>query len=234
MLNIFVRTIIVYIALILFMKLMGKRQIGELQISELITTILLSELAAAPLNDLNVPLLHSAVPILTLLFLEIGVSFFITKSDILKRFFDGVPNIVIRRGTLDQKQLAKLRISMDELLSELRQQGISSIEEVAYAVLEQNGKLSVIKKAKYQGLTKGDAGANCTEQGFDHPLIIDGNIIKTGLGPAGFDMRRLSKLMRENNISAEDVFLLTADDSKKINIIMKEKGGAHRSARRRG
>ena len=146
MVMIFTRTIIVYIFLVIAMRLTGKRQIGELQLSELITALLLSELAASPITNNNIPLSYAFVPILTLVCIEIINTFLVTKNVAARRFLDGVPNIIIKKGVLDQKELAKVRMSMEELFAELRLKDIYDISEVEYAILEQNGQLSVTPK----------------------------------------------------------------------------------------
>jgi len=226
MLNIFLKTVFIYALLVLFLRLMGKRQIGELQISELIITFLLSEIASTPIMNPEVSLLSALVPVLTLISLEIIISFLTTRSDLLKRIFDGVPSVIISKGVLNIKELDKLRITINEFISQLRQLDISSVDEVEYAILEQNGKLSVAKKAKYQPLTREDLGLSVKEKGIAHPVIVDGRINKGSLSFAEKDINWLNKKAKESKLSLDEIFLMTADDSGDTFIIKKEKRGS--------
>ena len=142
MLTILIRTILIYLILLFVLRIMGKRQIGELDLTELVITLMLSELAVEPITDGNIPLLYALIPILTLISLEILISFAETKSVFIKNILPEKPNYLIERGVLNQKELEKQRITMDELLCELRLKDISDIGDVYYAILERNGKLS--------------------------------------------------------------------------------------------
>ena len=142
MATIFIRTIIIYVFFFLSLRIVGKRQIGELQLSELITMLMLSELAVNSIQDISIPLSYSVIPVIFLLCSEIIISFLAAKSQTLKKLFFGSPNIIIKNGKIDQKQLAKLRISINELLSEIRLKGYSNIEDIDYAIIEQNGQFA--------------------------------------------------------------------------------------------
>ena len=208
--TVLIRTFIIYVLLLVSMKLMGKRQVGELELSELITTFMLSELAVIPISDKNIPLAYAVFPILLLLSLEVIFSFCITKINILKKLFYGKPSFLIAKGTVDQRELERLRISLDELLSELRQKDIADISDVDYAILEDNGKLSVIRKG-------------CT--GYAHPIIIDGELIDDEMKKCRIDRAVVEKWLSPDGLSPCDVFLLTVDDRGKISLIAKSKGG---------
>lgn len=224
MLVVFLRTVIIYLMLMFFLRLMGKRQIGELQMSELIITILLSEVSAAPIADPEIPLLRAMIPVVTLLLLEILISYGIMKLNFLKRVFDGAPSIIIKDGVLQQKQLAKLRISVNELMGELRVMEIASLDEVEYAILEQNGKLSVIKKSKYQNVCRDDLNITPEkEEGFAHPIIIDGYVNKNSMKDLGVDDKWLESFLKKKKISQKDVFLLTLDNAGNNLLIKKDK-----------
>ena len=145
MLSIFIRTIIIYILLSIMLKLMGKRQIGELEVNELVSTLLISEIAAIPISESNVPLLAAIIPIVFICTLEIFLSALKNKWHGLKHVVEGEPVYIIYKGKLLQDALDENRISINELLCEMRIQGIGSISEVYYAILEQNGKLSLLK-----------------------------------------------------------------------------------------
>ena len=207
MASIFARTIIIYILLSFSMKIMGKRQIGELDVSDLISTLLISELAAIPIDDPDIPLFNAIIPILFIATLEIIIPYLKNKYTKIKKYVEGQPEFVIFKGELIQKALKENRISVNELLCELRIQGIGDIRDVNYCYLEQNGKLSVLKKQNTTGLVA-------------HPLIIDGELNETEM--------RLLKMTRNEVLSAcnqttvEEVFLLTVDDFGNTNIIIKE------------
>ena len=150
MVTVLFRTIFIYIMLIIAMRLMGKRQIGELEISDLITTFLISEIATLPITDPEIPFLHSIIPIIILLTLEVVISMLLAKVPILKSILSARPTTLIKDGAILQKAMRDARISFDELFSELRSQSIYDISEVKYAILEQNGKITVVQKARFR------------------------------------------------------------------------------------
>ena len=222
MLTILIRIIIIYILLIGTMRLMGKRQIGELQLSELVTTFLLSELAAAPITDDQIPLAFAIIPISVLLSLEVIISFAVTKIPALKPIFDGKPSVLIRRGKLDIAEIGRVRISLEELLSQLRIAGIADISEVDYAILEQNGQLSVIPKRADSPPTASDTKTAVTESGIAHAVIVDSRISDHSLNLLGRDRKWLKSRMKHYHVSVEDVFLYTVNDAGKENLIKKK------------
>lgn len=208
MASVLIRTLIIYVFLSFSIKIMGKRQIGELEIGELISTLLISEVAALPIADPDIPLSSAVFPIIFIISLEILVSFIKNKSEKMKRIIDGEPSFVIYRGKLRQRVLHENRISMNEILSELRVLGVGDISEVDYAILEQNGKLSVLKKNKDR---------------LAHTLIIDGEVNEYALSALGYDMEWLSKILEQDNCKEGDVFLMTVDDNGNTNIIKEER-----------
>ncbi|MGN1345370.1 MAG: DUF421 domain-containing protein [Eubacteriales bacterium] len=223
MLTIFIRTIIVYFVLVISIRFMGKRQIGEIQISEFIITLMLSEIAVSPISNRNMPILHAVVAILLLLAVEVIISYLLIKSNLLKRIFYGSPSVLIKRGRLMQKEIKKNRVEIDELISELRQKGYPDISEVYYAILEDNGKLSVFPKSGKNPVTPDDLSLSVTEKGIAHICIIDGNIIEHSLKVFGWDVSRVLHELEKNKARLPDVFLMTVDDSGVVNIIQKEK-----------
>ncbi|MBQ8402340.1 MAG: DUF421 domain-containing protein [Clostridia bacterium] len=222
MVSVFFRTILIYGFLLLAMRLMGKRQIGELQISELIVTFMLSELAVNPIANPSMPLLHAIVPILLLLSIEVILSYWMTKSNRMKRLLSGTPAIVICRGKLDQKVMAENRLEVDELLAELRQNGFAGPGEVAYAILEENGKISVFPKAGYGGVTYRELQEGVRDTGIAHPVIVDGEINMEQLILAGKNTHWLQGVLKKRKKDVEKIFLLTVDDSGEIYISEKE------------
>ena len=211
MLTLLIRTVIIYVFLVVAMRMGGKRQIGELQISELVTALLLSEIAAIPIGHEEIPLTYAVVPILTVICLEIICAFIVTKSQPLKRIFDGSPSVLIRKGRLDKAELGKARMGLEELLSEARLKGVSDISDLEYAILEQNGKLSVFEKAK-----KGEK-----ETGIAHAIIVDGNKSRHGLACISMTKEELDERIRSKKTELKKVFLYTVNDAGEENWIFK-------------
>lgn len=224
MVTIFIRTVLIYIILVFSMRLMGKRQVGELQLSELTVTILLSELAAYPLTDKDAPFAYSALCILLLLSIEVIVSFILLRFPSLKVLLTGKPSIIIRDGTLDQKELMRQRLCLSELLCALRQEGVFDIADVKYAILEENGKLSVFPKPEVSPLTPRDAKIKAEDNGIAHSLIIDRKIIRQNLKDAGWTRSRLDKALKARNCRLDDVFLFSVNDAEDITVIYRESG----------
>ena len=207
MTSIVIRTIIVYILLSFALRIMGKRQLGELDVSELVSTLLISEIASIPIDDPDIPLMNAIIPILFILAVEIILSTIKNKSEGLKELIEGKPQYIIYKGRLLQKPLKDNRISINELLSEMRTQGVGDIDDVYYAAVEQNGSLSILKKE---------------DSNMAHPIIIDGKMIEENLKAHGYDERWLNKRLGEKKVKMEEVFLMTVSDDEKINIIKKE------------
>ena len=207
--SIFIRTIIIYVILALLLKLMGKRQIGELEVNELVSTLLISEIAAIPISDTSIPLFAAAIPIIFIVTLEILTSALKNKWNALKRAVEGEPTYIIYKGRLRQDELIKNRISINELLTEMRIQGIGSIGSVYYGILEQNGKLSLLTGEK--------------ESRLAHSLIIDGAIEQSTLTSLGLNNAWLDKTLMQYNLPLSDVLLLTVDDNGTTELIRKER-----------
>lgn len=217
--TILIRTVIIYVFLISIMRLMGKRQLGELEVSELVSTIILSDIASLPICDQDIPLSYAIIPIITITFFEVGMSFLLTKVPCLKKLISASPSIVINKGKLNRRELSKNRISLDELLSELRQRSITDIEEVEYAILEQNGKITVIPKAKFSPPRAVDLGIAPKETGLCHIIISDGHIDKHGLKRTKKSQEWLKAILQKHRVEPSDIFLLTLDDSDNLTLI---------------
>ena len=208
MASIFVRTVIIYVFLSLSLKFMGKRQMGELEISELVSTLVISEVAALPVADPDIPLLNAIIPVILIVCLEIIISYAKNKSDKLKRCVEGQPIFVIYRGKLRQNALNENRISLNELLCELRMQGVGNIKNVYYAILEPNGKLSVFE--------------NSNNSSFSHNVIIDTEANVEELNNLGHNEEWLKNELNKLGVKQKDVFLLTVDDDKNTYVITKD------------
>ena len=197
MVTVLLRTLIIYISLILVMRLMGKRQIGELEISDLVTTFLISEIASLPITDTEIPLSHAIIPIATLLTLEVAISIFLSKFPRFKFLFSTRPSTLIKNGTLQKKALEDSRLSFDELFAQLRQQGFDDVSQINYAILEQNGNITIIPKAPYKPPTSEQLNVTSKESGLFHIVIERGKINAYGLKVIGYDkaklLRRISK-----------------------------------------
>jgi len=207
MVSIVIRTVILYFVLTFSLRIMGKRQIGELDVGELVSTLLISEVAAIPIDDPDIPLLNALIPTLLIISAEILISAFKNRSEKLKKTVEGEPCYIIYKGKLLQNALKDNRISVDELLSELRIQGVFDIREVYHAILEQNGKLSITKKG---------------DKAVAHAIIIDGEIIGENLRICGITRPKIEEEIKIRGLKKSDVFLMTATDGKDINIIKKE------------
>lgn len=205
--SVLIRTVIIYLFLSFSIKIMGKRQIGELETGELISTLLISEVASLPIDNPDIPLSSAIFPILLIISMEILISFIKNKSNKLKRIIDGEPTFIIYKGRLNQNVLEENRISINEVLSEMRVLGVGDIAEVEYALLEQNGKLSVLKKSS---------------DNLAHTLIVDGEVNEEELKALGYDSQWLDARLKECGTRASEVFLMTVDDSGSINIIKEE------------
>lgn len=222
MITIFVRTIIIYFALLFTMRILGKRQLGELEISELITTILLSEIASMPIANQNIPISYAIIPLITIITFEVLFSFLISKFPKIKNLLSSPPSAIIFKGRIQQKELSKNRISVEELLSELRLKNINDPSQVEYAILEQNGLLSVFPKAENQQATLKELGITANENGIVHIIISQGTWNKHNLKLLGKEKEAFEKHLRKKGILQEQVFLLTVDDNDQIQIITKE------------
>ena len=206
---IIVRCIILYFAVALSVRIMGKRQIGELQPSELVITILISELAAMPMQDPDQPLLMGLLPIFTLAALEIAVSIVTLKCIKVRYLFYGKPIIMVYRGVIFQREMEKARVSIDDLTEAMRTNGVLRIEDIDYAILETNGNLSIIQK---------DGGE------MPDLVVLDGRIMEQNLHKRGLDRRWLKNILRAQDVKSEkDIFLLAVYDSGKTYIVKKEK-----------
>ncbi len=223
MIALLIRTIIIYVFLTVAMRIMGKRQIGELEVSELIVTFMLSELATIPISDTEVPLLNAIAPILLLLSLEGILSFITLKIPTFKKMIYGKPNILIYEGKLNQKELKNERIELSELLCAVRQSGVASLEDVNYAILEENGKISIFPKSDTAPVTLQQLNGSTNDNGVSLPLIMDRRIIKENLQKRGWSRTKLTKELFDRKLKLSDIFLLSIDDCGNIYIIRKEK-----------
>lgn len=222
MITAFVRTIILYFLIVVGMRLMGKRQIGELEPSELVLTMMISDLATVPMQDFGIPLLAGVIPILTLLSLSMLLSQLSLLSLRFRELMCGTPSILIRNGKLQQDAMRKNRYTLDELLEQLRGQGYVSVDEVRWAVLENSGQLSILPWARQRPPTAEELGLTPEEDELPFILINDGRIVRRNLARSGRNEAWLQKELRRTGHSAGEIFLLTVDGSGKVLCIPKE------------
>ena len=222
MLTVCLRLTIVYTVVLASMHIMGKRQIGELDISELVTAIFVSELATAPVSDTNIPLLQGVLPTLLLLCFEIILSFLSVKSNFFKNLSGKNPTFLIQNGKLDIAAMKKVRITINELMSEARINGIPDISQIYHAILEPNGKISFCLKSRYQPSTPHDLNIETQEQGIQHLIISDGDINYSALKNSHKTKEWLKHQIKKSGLSLKQIFMVGVDDTGNIYIIKKE------------
>ncbi len=219
----FIRTLLLYFCVIIALRLMGKRQIGELEPSELVITILVSELAAVPMQDLGVPLLSGIVPIITLVSLEIIISFFSLKSIRLRRLLNGHPAVIIRSGKLDRRKMLEMRVTIDEVLEALRENNIGSVAEVKYGIIEPSGKLSYILYPPHRPVTAEMLQLSIAQSGLPLVIVSDGHLLTRNLKLLDKSEQDVQQHMKQAGIAhVTDIFLMTLDDCGNVFIQPKE------------
>ena len=215
------RTIILYIFVTLGIRLMGKRQIGEMQPNELVVTLLISEIAAIPLQDMSQPILNGVVAIFMLVILEILISVISMKSLFMRKIMNGKSAVIIKNGVIDQQMMKSVRMTVLDLVELLRGQDVFDISTVAFAVLEVNGNLSVLLKSSEQPATAADLNVKKDKALLPLPVISDGKIIKESLEAIGTDEGAVRKMLKGDNVS--DIFLMTMDRDGNHSIIKQRK-----------
>ncbi len=220
----FIRTVILYILVVFALRVMGKRQIGELQPSELVVAIMISDLATTPVSDINIPLMAGIIPILTLLVFEVVISFTTLKSEGFRNLLSGKPAVIIKNGVISQRELKKMRFSIEDLLEQLRLKDIFSISDVYMAILETNGELTVVEKSSKKTVTAEDLNLTVKQEKIPLVIISDGKLRKEHLKESGFDKKWVLDTIREYNIDKiEDVFIFSIDDDDKYTLQIKSK-----------
>lgn len=216
MFTIFIRTIILYLFIIIGIRLMGKRQVGELEPAELVLSFLIADLASVPMQDLGFPLHTGLIPILTLLSISSIISVLTLKSVGFRNLLCGKPSVVIRNGRIDQREMGRNRLTVDELLEELRTNGYVDLTQIQYAILESNGMLSILPFPEHMPATLQQmekiSNAQCSHSkiGLPRILISDGKLIRQNLSSSGVDLPWLQQKLTEKNCdSISDIFLFT-------------------------
>lgn len=222
MLVVFLRAVILYFLIIASVRLMGKRQIGELQPAELVITILLSNIATLPIEDVSIPMLMGIVPILTLVCLDVLMSQLALHSRKLRKLFSGEPKIIITEGKVDEKMMKSLRFTVDDLLESLRSQQVFDIADVQLAIVETTGKISVFQKQNVQPVTKEDMKLKTECADPPQLIIADGELCKASLRSIGKDEKWVGKITGSAGVTQQQVFIMTADKNGQYTLIKKE------------
>ncbi len=218
----FLRAVIIYIFVIMAVRVMGKRQVGELKPHELVITILVSSVASIPLEENAMPLANCLVPILLFISFEIIVSVISLKSLWFRNLIQGRPIFIIRHGRLDQKKLKQLRFTVDDIVDALRQKDIFDIDEVEDAVIETNGSISVLPKAKYKPLTPDDVNISVEEKGMPITIVMDGKTVNEYFNQDKIRDSEIELVMQNVDIPIKKIMLLTIDDNGNTYLIEKE------------
>lgn len=205
-----IRTVIIYIFIILALRVTGKRQVGELQPIELVVTLLISDLAVVPMQESGIPLTSGLIPIAVLVCLELVLSTLMMKSTKLSEIISGNPVVVIQNGVIQQQAMRQLRLGVDDLTETLRQQGVFDLHSVSCAIVETSGKISVLQSEKSKKNTA------------PVPVINDGHPVNWGLKFCGFSKQWLEETLAEKRCAMEDVLLMTADSAGSVTIVRKE------------
>lgn len=219
-----IRACILYIVIAFSLRLMGKRQLGELQPSELVVTILISNIAAIPVEDSSIPMIMGIIPILTLVCLDVIVSQIMLKSAKFRKLMIGSPRIIISEGKILQKEMRRLRYTVDDLTEAMRAQQIFDINEVQYAIVETTGKISILQKKDFQTASKKDVDKGGSSDDPQSVVIRDGIEDEEQLGLLGLGHGWLMQKLRENNLTVSQVFLMTADRNGQHTIVKREEG----------
>ena len=217
-----IRTVILYILAILSIRVMGKRQIGELQPSELVITLLISQIISIPIQDTDIPLVNTLIPIFLLVGFEILISVFNMKSIKFRSFMQGNPLIIINDGVLNQKLLKDLRFTIDDLLEALRQKDVFDISQVQYAIVETNGQVSVLLKPDHDTVTREDLSLDPEPQGYKCPVVIDGKIVEQDFAICNMTTGKVKSIAEKEKLKIKDIMLMTVDAAGNHTIIRKE------------
>lgn len=225
MLILVVRTLILYIIVIIAMRIMGKRQLGELQPSELVVAIMISDLASVPMQAIDIPLISGILPVMTLIIAEVMMSYLSLKSKRMRKLLSGEASIIIYDGQIDERELARLRFNINDLLEELRLNSCHDVSDVQVAVIETSGKLSVIPKDSARTATTKDlALKNLRHDGLPCTIVSDGVLDKRELERSGKDIKWFESEMKKRSINRiKDIFIASLDAEGELFIQLKRR-----------
>ena len=223
MLIVLIRSFILYGLIVFAIRLMGKRQLGELQPSELVVTILVSNIASMPMEDINIPLFMGIIPILIVVSMDVIMSNITLKSKAIRRIVSGSPKIIIRDGVVNQQELRRLRYSIDDLMESLREKDIFDINDVQYAIVETTGKINAFLKFPAQTTTAEMLSLEGQSSNPPSVIVSDGVVVNEGLEACMLPREWVQYVLDKHNIRLSDVFLLTSDDKGEYLLIPKNK-----------
>ncbi|MBR4700640.1 MAG: DUF421 domain-containing protein [Oscillospiraceae bacterium] len=218
-----IRTVLLYSLLIFTVRMMGKRQVAEMEPAEFVVTMLLANLASVPMQDNGLPLISGLVPIFTVLSLELILAVLSMRFLPVRRLLCGLPAVLIRDGEIDQRALGQSRVSLDELTQKLREKDVFDLRAVKYAILETDGELSVMLCGAHKPVTVQDCGFEAKDAKLPYTLISDGVILRQNLKEAGYSLEQLKKELQSRGCRVRDVFLMTTDQVKTQAFVRKEK-----------
>ncbi len=212
MINLVIRCVIIYIIVIVCVRLMGKRQIGELQPAELVITILISDVASMPLQNMEMPLLNAIISLLVLVMLEVLLSVISIKFRPARKILQGNSIMIIEKGELIEKNMKLIRYTVDDLMEALRLKDVFDLSEIEYAYIETNGSISISLKSEFSPPTKKDLKITEKEETIPFLVICDGKIVKSEFSYFGMTEKKLKAMLSKMNLKAEDVLVMTATD----------------------
>lgn len=215
MLTIIIRSIIIYLIVLLVFRLMGKRQLGQMQPFELVLTLIIADLATIPMAEVSVPVLHGIVPLLTLVVLHFLLTFITKSSQLFSKFISGKPVIIINPKGIDYSAMKKLNLSTDDIFAALRECGYFNVSQIQYAIMETNGKVSVMPKSEFAPATNNDLKIKVEESFIPIVLVSEGKVLKENVALAGVDNEKIEKLISKNGGKGgvKNVLLLTLDQT---------------------
>ena len=217
------RTLILFVLVIVAMRIMGKRQIGQLQPYELVVLVIVSALAAIPMEDIAIPLFNSIIPILLLVVFQVVTSYAAQRSEKVRSLVCGRPSIVIQNGRIIESKLREMHLNINDLLEQLRIGGYQNVADVEFAIFETNGDFSIIPKSQYRPVQPRDLKIGTQYEGVPHPLIVDGNINYENLGKTSLDLLWLQNEVQKQGISdLKDVLFASLDSGGQLYIQRKE------------
>lgn len=217
-----IRTVLLYVFVIFAIRIMGKRQLSDMQTSELVVTMIIADIAAIPMQNTSQPLLSGIVPVMILICIEIALSLLMMKTPKFRNLVCGRPVIIIDNGKLRQDMLKALRLSTEDLFVLLRQEGIFSIEDVEYCIMETNGKISVMLKPDKRNVCTGDLELPVPDNGMEAVIISDGEYLQASMDLCSVDENWIAGILKKENIALDKVMIMTVNRLKEYRIIRKE------------
>lgn len=214
--NVILRTIIIYFTVLFVMRLMGKREVGQLSTFDLVVAIMIAEIAVFPMEELDIPIYIGLIPMFILVGGEILISYLCLKSRLLRKIIDGGPSIIIANGIILEKEMRKLRYNMNDLLAQLREKGVFDISEVKYAILETSGKISIMLKTPKRPLTPEDINLSLPEEDMPLPIIFDGEVIEQNLALLGLTNEWLNGKLKKFDLRTKEILYASINSQGKV------------------